>query len=395
MCISPQSTRLSRYYSGVGGTKVISLPCGHCYECIRKRKLGWEMRLTVESSVSAHTFFGMLTYSDVFYHQDVRPKEISNYIKRLRYNLNRYYPGAKLKYFLVSEFGELKDRLHYHVLYFVSKEFDDTHREFEQLCLMSWTERVPLSDDEILYRKSLFSNYFDNLYRSQKLKNKKQFFKYMLDDPEFRDYFNWSRQKYNEVSLGFATCQMLKGGTAVGSIHYAVKYIQKQYNRMFYSQMGYNAWREYAERINLIQPAWTSQNGGPLYLYNGVDFPTFPVRGKRYPVPVRWMLSTCGKNVTSYFYQKLAKKLASNDKLVNMDKVNLHLHKEAERYEKLEQTYRDKAFERKLLNDYRSSFDNNETEWQMSLTPKRLSQPQEGRDLTFPIETPLPLKWPS
>lgn len=165
------------------------MPCGHCYECIRKRKLDWEIRLTAESCASAHTFFGMLTYNDEFYHSDVNRDEIAYYIKRLRYNLDKFYPGATLKYFLVSELGELKDRLHYHVLYFVSSEFDDTHREFEELCKMSWVYKVPLSESDIAYRRHCFKSWI------KRVKPKR-------DSQSYIDYRNWSRRRYDDQSMG-------------------------------------------------------------------------------------------------------------------------------------------------------------------------------------------------
>lgn len=362
MCISTSSVR----YSVAGKNCVSSVPCGHCYECVRRRKLDWEMRLTVESSVSAHTYFGMLTYSDDFYHTDVQTKELQYYFKRLRYNLDQFYPGAKLKYYLVSELGELKDRLHYHVLYFVSSEFDDTHREFEQLCILSWVKKVPLTSEEVSFRKMVYKNAKkNNRYKPDRLK----------------EIYNWSRRKYDDMSIGFATCQALKHGTAVGSIHYACKYIQKQYNRMYYSRMGYKAWRNYMVEHKLLVPNWDKTDeelfGNPmfkkLYTYTGFEYPMFPVRGKLYPVPRRWCENTFGKYITRELRAKLAKEFINKRQPLDLQRQFAFEHKEPERMKYVSERHAQMLVARAELARMRDDFILDESEWHPISTQKPLS----------------------
>lgn len=380
MCISSNSIRV--YNKTAGVSRVVQVSCNHCYECVRKRKLDWELRLTVESSASAHTFFGMLTYNDECYHDQSDVKEIQYYIKRLRYNLNKFYPGATLKYFLVSELGELKQRLHYHVLYMVSKEFDDTHREFEKLCELSWVKKVPLSDEQILYRKNLWKSYC----KTHKDK---------LSD-SYIEMRRFCRKKYDDISIGFATCQMLKGGTAIGSIHYACKYIQKQYNRKFHSQIGYDVWRRYMVESGMLD---FDPTGLHPYKPKFIDYPTFPVRGFLAPVPKRWLINSVGKLYTQFLSQKLVKELSSQDKIINDDKVSYHWHKEPERASFLKekddftrQSRIDLLNFRKIL-DTEFPFAKIEKEWQTIMIPKRTRSFQVDQNLTYPIETRLPLKW--
>ena len=380
MCVSPNSIRVYNKISGI--STVVPVPCNHCYECVRKRKLDWELRLTVESSVSAHTFFGMLTYNDECYHDQPDVKEIQYYIKRLRYNLNKFYPGATLKYFLVSELGELKQRLHYHVIYMVSKEFDDTHREFEKLCELSWVKKVPLSDEQLVYRKNLWNSY------SKTHKDKLS-----------ESYINmrrFCRKKYDDISIGFATCQMLKGGTAIGSIHYACKYIQKQYNRKFHSQIGYDAWRRYMVSTGQLV---LDPNNLRLFKAKFHEYPTFPVRGFRAPVPKRWLLNTGGKLYTPFLSQNLAKNLSSHEKIINEDKVSYHWHKEPERLAFLAQKDEYTRQSRIELLNFRNMLDSEfpfekiEKEWQTIMIPKRIRNCPVGVNSISPTETRLPLKW--
>ena len=382
MCISPNSIKVPVSFKGFSAHKIVSVPCGHCYECVRKRKLDWEIRLTAESSASAHTFFGMLTYNDEFYHSDVNRDEIAYYIKRLRYNLAKFYPGATLKYFLVSELGELKDRLHYHVLYFVSSEFDDTHREFEELCKMSWVYKVPLSKSDIAYRRHCFKSWV-------KLSKPKR------DSQSYIDYRNWSRRRYDDQSMGFATCQMLRGGTAVGSIHYACKYIQKQYNKMFYSHLGYDAWIKHMIDSGKFEYNFDSCGSICKPIVN--DYPTFPVRGKLYPVPKRWLVNSIGEYFTKYFSQKLALQFQDNEKFVSEDRIVRFWFDEPERLKNLELKESERIINRSSSNLWLRSmppyYNFDDEKWLMSTTQKRSSNCLVEADLTSLTEIPLPLRW--
>lgn len=386
MCISPNSIKIPFSHKGFSVNKVVSVPCGHCYECIRKRKLDWEIRLTAESCASAHTFFGMLTYNDEFYHSDVNRDEIAYYIKRLRYNLDKFYPGATLKYFLVSEFGELKDRLHYHVLYFVSSEFDDTHREFEELCKMSWVYRVPLSESDIAYRRHCFKSWCKHV-------------KPKRDSQSYIDYRNWSRRRYDDQSMGFATCQMLRGGTSIGSIHYACKYIQKQYNRMFYSHLGYESWIKYMIDSKQFEFSSSDCAVAPVLKSNILDYPTYPVRGKRYPVPKRWLINSVGGYMAKYYSQKLALSFADQEKFVDEDRIVRYIFDEPERISYCESKDVERCERRSL--EYRSriefepnyNFDTDIDLWLMSTTQKRSLNCLDDLDLICPTETHLPLRW--
>lgn len=178
MCISP--TLLV-----VNGER-IQAPCGRCFECVRKRKREWLQRILSEMSVSDVCFFSLISYSDDHYPDpDIADKKsLQKLIKRLRVTLERNFSDGsgfapKLKYFIVSEYGEERNRLHYHAIFFL-RHVDET----------------------VLPR---------------------QLWKELLES-------TWGK--------GFCSAFYLEEKTA----KYCVKYIQKQYNMMMYSRLGGDAY---------------------------------------------------------------------------------------------------------------------------------------------------------
>ena len=383
MCISPKAIKVHNKYDGINN--VVSVPCGHCYECVRKRKLDWEIRISVESSAAAHTFFGMLTYNDEFYHSDVQVSEIQYFIKRLRYNLDKFYPGCKLKYFIVSEYGELKDRLHFHVLYMLSEEFTDTHREFEHLCQLSWVKKVALTDVQKSFRRSVWKRY------SKTHKDK--------DCTDYIDMRRWSRRKYDDISLGFVSAQMLKHGSAVGSIHYACKYLQKQYNRRFSSHLGYDVWRNYMISSGQFLPTHKVEHIRNNYCANKAiyteisNYPTFPIRGKSYPVPRRWMINSVGKGYTRILVRKLVDSLINQSNFIDEQRLASYWHKEPERLVFLAEKDISDSLSRIEMSSYRERFDTLfprsklEKEWQTIMIPEPTPNYPVEVSSTCPIET--------
>lgn len=398
MCVNPGSVK--HYNKSARAYYYAPTSCGHCYQCIRKRKLRWQQKLAIEHSVSAHTFFGMLTYNDECYHSEVDVKELQYFIKRLRYNLNVFYPGAKLKYFLVSELGELKDRLHYHVLYMVSKEFTDTFREFEELVKLSWVKKQPLSPDQKEFRKIVLKRWKKN-HPNIDLK---------LNE-DYKSLRRWARRKYDDISLGFATAQNLKHGSGVGSINYAVKYIQKQYNRLFSSHIGFDAWRKYMVDTRQLVPTYEIPEkeripifADKVYHPKFVDYPHFPVRGVNYPVPSSWLRQCIGVLGTRFYSDKLIKKLRVSGVIntdIDMDKYNSFVYHEPERMAYVDVLNKRNIFNNLELN--RSNlkfldcfdFENLINEWQTITIPKRLQNFPVEVNSIYPTAIPLPLKWGS
>lgn len=101
------------------------VPCGYCSECVRRKKLDWQIRLDAALAWSDCAFFRLLTYDPEHYDFDIYDKEIikdhiQRFVKRLRRRIEYHFgKSVKLKYFIASEYGETYDRLHYHALFFI------------------------------------------------------------------------------------------------------------------------------------------------------------------------------------------------------------------------------------------------------------------------------------
>lgn len=114
MCYSPirlWQPKLGRY---------VDVPCGHCPDCYRKRRRQWSMRLMLESSIQVYSHFLTLTYDndnlprDQLGNPQFSKRDVQLFLKILR----KFADPYKLRYFVVSEFGENYDRPHYHMILF-------------------------------------------------------------------------------------------------------------------------------------------------------------------------------------------------------------------------------------------------------------------------------------
>lgn len=87
--------------------------CGQCLPCCLNRRRLWTHRLMLESFFHNETSFVTLTYSDECLPEGgtLAPGDVQLWLKRLRKAL---YP-KKLRFFLVGEYGDDKNRPHYHV----------------------------------------------------------------------------------------------------------------------------------------------------------------------------------------------------------------------------------------------------------------------------------------
>lgn len=95
------------------------LPCGKCYECLKKRSATWSYRLKVEEKRHFTSAFVTLTYPDenVPLGYDDQPTfykpDLQKYIKRVRKRAL-----SPIKYYAVAEYGGKTLRPHYHLIIF-------------------------------------------------------------------------------------------------------------------------------------------------------------------------------------------------------------------------------------------------------------------------------------
>lgn len=162
-----------------GTAVVVSTPCGHCIECLKRRQNDWKLRLNHEAQSWKHLYFFTLTYrddmlpcvvafrdcvGDVVYagslpeceswldsHDDFRvfgaeilstasKGDVQRFMKRLSEGMTRllYPPGSKSrwerKYFICSEYGPNPTgtkRPHYHGLLFCNEDYNSLKPFFD------------------------------------------------------------------------------------------------------------------------------------------------------------------------------------------------------------------------------------------------------------------------
>lgn len=95
------------------------VPCGRCYECVKRRRNDWYVRCLIESRSRKYTYFGLLTYAKVGL--VLKKRDVQLFLKRLR----SY--GYSFKYFIAGEHGPKKDRPHWHCLFFSDTTISFAH----------------------------------------------------------------------------------------------------------------------------------------------------------------------------------------------------------------------------------------------------------------------------
>jgi hypothetical protein len=122
---------LTKTWKTVGGNTVRdNHPCGKCMPCRITKRQEWTCRILLEMREHEFNYFVNPTYRDdqLEWTNDVGPtqlppkttiskKTLQNYIKRLRKNLDH-----KIRYYAVGEYGDKKQRPHYHLFIFSNTE---------------------------------------------------------------------------------------------------------------------------------------------------------------------------------------------------------------------------------------------------------------------------------
>lgn len=108
----------------------ISVPCGKCEKCTKRRISGWSFRLIQQDKIAQTSYFITLTYDpkkvpitrNGFMVLD--KKHLQNFFKRLRKShegLPIRDRNDPIKYYAVGEYGGKSYRPHYHIILFNSK----------------------------------------------------------------------------------------------------------------------------------------------------------------------------------------------------------------------------------------------------------------------------------
>lgn len=92
------------------------IPCHQCTGCRVDHGSTWKLRLIQESRFHDMKSFLTLTINEAHYPKDgsIRKKDLQLFFRRLR----KHYPGLKVSYYAVGEYGTRTGRAHYHVILF-------------------------------------------------------------------------------------------------------------------------------------------------------------------------------------------------------------------------------------------------------------------------------------
>lgn len=102
----------------------LAFPCGQCMPCRVSRRRIWTHRLMLEAKLYADNSFVTLTYDEEKMPRlpDGRgmlvPKELQDWLKRLRKAYSTATQGRTLRFYGVGEYGDRSWRPHYHVALF-------------------------------------------------------------------------------------------------------------------------------------------------------------------------------------------------------------------------------------------------------------------------------------
>lgn len=97
------------YFREINGYRV-PCPCGKCLQCRIDTRNMWTWRILGELQDCDGVFVTLTIDDENLVGDSVYKRSVVDYHKRLRKNLD----GRKIKYFTVSEYGELFGRPHYH-----------------------------------------------------------------------------------------------------------------------------------------------------------------------------------------------------------------------------------------------------------------------------------------
>lgn len=88
--------------------------CGQCIACRSNKYREWQHRIMLEANAHESNIFFTMTYAEEERRKDksLDPKVLCDYLKLARWHI------GKFRYFAVGEYGERKNREHYHVAFF-------------------------------------------------------------------------------------------------------------------------------------------------------------------------------------------------------------------------------------------------------------------------------------
>lgn len=134
--------------------------CGQCFTCRLNSARKWTFRIMMEAQLHEKTWWTTITYNDDFLPTEyvcpetgecfshsqgtLHRQHIEWFLKRVRKKLS---VGKKFRYYLVGEYGEIRNRPHYHICVFGYGE------EIQPILESCWTDPVSKLPMGIVDRK--------------------------------------------------------------------------------------------------------------------------------------------------------------------------------------------------------------------------------------------------
>lgn len=115
----------------------LSLPCGKCEGCLKKRLDIWALRCVHESHDHENNCFITLTYDDDHVPNSLDHSHFQKFMKRLR----KHFTGVKIRYFMCGEYGTQTLRPHFHALLF-GVDFPDKIQHTTQGNIINYTSEI-------------------------------------------------------------------------------------------------------------------------------------------------------------------------------------------------------------------------------------------------------------
>lgn len=186
--------------------ETITVPCGKCPMCLKRRISGWSFRLMQETKVSDSALFLTLTYDTKNMpitkngFMTLKKEDIQLFFKRLRKAHEKIEDQKPIKYYCAGEYGGKTLRPHWHIILFnaninlVSKAWNLGHIHFGDvneasvgysLKYICKKGKIPMhQNDDRLKERSLMSKGLGKVYIT------KNMVKWHKNDLENRMYCN-------------------------------------------------------------------------------------------------------------------------------------------------------------------------------------------------------------
>lgn len=140
-CLSPVTIRNPSWETRPWQYRYLKVPCGKCTACLSNKRRQWSFRLEKEVNDSSSAYFITLTYDNDNCPICVNKKDCQNFLKRFRKSIE----PKRVRYFLVSEYGDQFGRPHYHLLLFnypySLSHLRATLKKTWSLCSPDWFDR--------------------------------------------------------------------------------------------------------------------------------------------------------------------------------------------------------------------------------------------------------------